>query len=684
MLMRRWNINQPDTALAAELSEACEINPFLSLLLTTRGLTAPEDFYGYLAGQEEELDPLDYADMSAAAARVRQALELHERILVYGDYDVDGITATVLLTAFLREKGGDVLYRIPTRDEGYGLHRESVQWAAEQGVELIVTVDTGVTAVEECELAAQLGLDVVVTDHHQPGDTLPQAVAVVDPHRVDCESVCKNMAGVGMAFLLACTIEGDGEAVFRRYGDLFTLGMLADVMPLTGFVRDMIRRGLVLLNESTRPGLIALRKVAGLEEKDITATTASFSLVPRLNAAGRMGNPDLAARLLLCRDGAQATAFAEELGRLNARRQETGNDMVSQADALLAANTAWQYDRVLVLAGEGWHYGLLGIMAARLAERFGKPAIVLSIDEDGIAHGSGRSLPGFSLYEAIQECAPYLFTFGGHDQAAGVSLAVSEIDAFRRRINAVAADKYPTMPVPTLDVAVRLRPDQIQVEKLALLEALEPTGAGNPAPLFGLFRMQLDNITALGGGKHIRLSLSRDGVRINAVKFQTAPEDFPIPCGSTVNCVVSLEKNEYRGVLSVSIRVRDIGYADTDREALIGDIAAFDSVMRGESRPANALAAREQLAVFYSLLHTCKRWSGTLEQLQHALAAGGGIPPTGLQILTSLEIWQQAGLLTWQDFGEQLRINLLPVTGKADLTATPLWQYLEGRDSHER
>ncbi len=678
MLIRRWNISQPDTALAAELSEACEINPFLSLLLTTRGLTAPEEFYAFLAGQEEELDPLDYADMSQAAARIRQALEQGERILVYGDYDVDGITATVLLYTYLQEQGADVLYRIPTREEGYGLHADAVHWAAEQGVRLIVSVDTGVTAVEECRLATELGMDVVVTDHHQPGSQLPVAAAVVDPHRADCEGACKDLAGVGVAFLLACTLEGDGEKVFRTYGDLLTLGTLADVMPLQGFTRDLMRRGLALLNESGRPGLVALRKVAGLEEKDLTATSAVFSLVPRLNAAGRMGDPALSMRLLLCRDTAEAEELAAQLQQLNTCRQDTGNDIIKQADALLLDNPHWLYDRVLVIAGEGWHHGLLGIIAARMVERYGKPALVLSVGEDGIAHGSGRSLPGFSLFEALQGCSQVLTAFGGHDQAAGVTLPGESVSAFREAVNAVAARLCPVMPVPSLDVAVRLRPDQISTEKLPLLDALEPTGAGNPAPLFGLFRMQLDNITALGGGKHIRLSLSRDGVRINAVKFQTPPEDFPIPCGSTVNCVVSLDKNDYRGNLTVSVRVRDISFADTDREQLIADVAAFDSLMRGESCPAKALPSREQMTLLYSLLRACKDWNGNLEQLQHALAHAAQIPvPTGLQILVALEIWQQAGLLSWQDKGERLSISLLPAAGKADLTSTPLWRYLE-------
>ncbi|MBQ8684369.1 MAG: single-stranded-DNA-specific exonuclease RecJ [Clostridia bacterium] len=679
MLIKRWNVSPLDTDLAAELAEACEIHPFLSLLLTSRGMDTPEQVFSFLVGQEEEVDPFSFADMELAVDRIRQALEQKERILVYGDYDVDGITATALLVTYLRQQGGDVLYRIPTREEGYGLHQETICWAAEQGVSLLVTVDTGVTAIEEVALANELHIDVVVTDHHHPAATLPSAVAVVDPHRSDCQSGCLDFAGVGVAFMLACALEGDGERIFTQYGDLLTLGTLADVMPLQGINRDFMRRGLLLLEEGARPGLVALREVAGLEEKTLTASTVSFGLVPRLNAAGRMADPALALELLLSTEPEQAIQLAREIQQLNASRQTAGSELTALAEELLAQHPEWLRDRVLVLGGEGWLGGLLGLVAAKLMERYGKPAIVLSYSGK-IAHGSGRSLPGFSLYDALAACAEGLTTFGGHELAAGLTLPAASVDAFRQTINAYAARVCPCMPVPSWDIAVRLRPDQINVEKLDLLQVLEPYGAGNPAPLFGLFRMRLDNITAIGNGKHLRLSLSRDGVRISAVKFQTAPEGFPIPCGAVVNCVVSLEKNEYRGNTTVSVRVRDISFADTDRDALLSDIQTFENILRGEYCPAEwPLPARDRLGHFYNLLRACREWNGTPEQLQHAL---GEQAPTVLQMLVALELWQQAGLIQWRDWGERLQIKVLPVEGKADLAATPLWRYLKGDEEN--
>lgn len=681
MQMRRWNEAELNTDLAAELAEACEIHPFLSLLLTAQGLETPEEIYSFLIGQEEEVDPFDFMDMDRAVDRIQQAIDQHQRVLVYGDYDVDGITATVLLYTYLRQQGVDVIYRIPSRREGYGLHPDSIEWAVEQGSDLIITVDTGVAALEEIALANRAGIDVVVTDHHQPGETLPDAVAVVDPHRADCESSYKDFAGVGVAFMLVCALEQDGETAFSQFGDLLALGTLADMMPLQGFNRDLMRRCLQLLDTSTRPGLAALRRVAGMENKPLTVATVSYCYAPRLNAAGRMTDPDVAVRLLLSDNEEESRLLAEEIQELNAQRQKATNDILEQVERQLEQHPEWLRDRVLVVGGEGWHDGLLGLVAARLQDRYGKPAIALTLGADGVAHGSCRSLDGFSIYDALTACSALLTQYGGHEMAAGVTLPVSSVADFHTAINQYAAQHYADMPIHALNIAVRIRPDQINAEKVALMQVLEPFGCGNPAPLFGLYRMRLDNITALGGGKHLRLSLSRDGVRINAVMFQTMPEEFPVACGSIVNCVVSLERNEYRGNTTVSVRVRDISFADTDRDDMIRELVEFEKILRGEyhPEPARALLSREQQLHFYSLLRASRDWNGTPEQLKHAL---GNDAPTCLQLLVALEIWRQAGILEWYDRGERISIKLLPTEGKADLTATPLWQYIMKGDGN--
>ena len=683
MLLKRWKMAQTDKTAAAELAESCELHPFLALLLTSQGVTAPEEAMAFLTGSEEEADPFAFADMERAVDRIQQALDRHERILVFGDYDVDGITATVAVYTYLKSRGADVLYRIPLRENGYGLHGDDIVYAARQGVQLIVTVDTGISLGEEVAQAASAGVDIVVTDHHQPSPQLPAVAAVVDPHRPDCESPCKDLAGVGVAFMLLCALEGDGEAIFNRYGDLLTLGTLADAMPLRGFTRDLVRRGLTLLNASPRPGIVALRRLAGCEKEDMVAATVTFSLVPRLNACGRVSDPDVAARLLMAADEEEATSLAQELQDCNARRQAVSAEILQQTQELLEQQPTRLYDRVLVLCGKGWHNGVLGIVAARIAEKYGKPTFVLSEGEDGVAHGSGRGMPGFSMFEALSACSAMLTAFGGHEQAAGVTLPAADVEAFRTRVNAYAAEVCPQMPMASTPVAFRLRPEQIDMEKLALMELLEPFGNENPMPLFGLYHMKLDNITSLGNGAHLRLSLSRDDVRINAVRFGMTPAQFPIPCGSLVNCIVALEKNTYRGTVSVSVRIKDISYADADRESLLQDMLRFEAVMRRECRPSpeECLPTREQLTRLYSLLHRCGEWSGTTEQLLYAVCrAGNGneiVSMSALQLLIALQLWQECSLMSVADRGEILHIKVLPTSGKADLTATPLWRFIE-------
>ncbi len=679
MQIRRWDESKPDTTLAAELAEACEIHPFLALMLTAQGLNTPEQIYEYITGYEEEVDPFSFADMQAAVDEIKNAIACGKKILVYGDYDVDGITSTVLLYDYFKKQGADVLYHIPTRNEGYGVHRDTVRWAAKQGVSLIVTVDTGIAAVEEVQCAKEFGIDFVITDHHQPGNQLPDALAVVDPHREDCESEFKDFAGVGVAFMLLCALSGDSEAVFKDYGDLLALGTLADMMPLQGFNRDLMRRCITLLDESTRPGLLALRQVAGLADKSLSVSGVSFGLAPRLNASGRMADPDISLLLLLSDDQQEANCLAQEIQTLNLHRQQATNEILQQVEEQLEQHPEWLYDRVLVVGGDNWHSGLLGLVAARLADRYGKPAIALSLGDDGVAHGSCRSIEGFPMFDALTACGEIMTQFGGHEQAAGVTLPIDRVDTLRASINEYARTVCPIMPVSSLRIAVRLRPDQISTEKLILLQVMEPFGCGNPAPLFGLFRMQLDNITAVGNGKHTRLSLSRDGVRISAMMFQITPEEFPIPCGSVVNCVVSLEKNEYRGNTTVNVRIRDISFADTDRDELQREIAKFGRLLRREWQPKSAevMPSRENLAHLYNLLHACREWNGTVEQLHHAL---GERAPGYLPMLISLQLWQEAGLIRWYDRGERISVRLLPAEGKADLTATPLWKYIAEGD----
>lgn len=676
MSVKRWVIGQPDGTQAAQLAEECGIHPFLALLLTTRGIADFDSASDFLLNGEVGDDPYAFADMDLAVERVQRALDNHEKIAVYGDYDADGITSTVLLYTFLKAQGADVIYEIPLREgEGYGLHESAVRRLAGEGVSLLITVDNGIAAQEEVARAGELGIDVVVTDHHQPQDSLPPAVAVVDPHRTDCGSEFKDYAGVGVAYKLLAALDGDADALLETYGDLVALGTLADVMPLKGENRRLVQQGLRVMAEKKRPGIAALMEAAGIAGKPLTSTAVVFTLAPRINAAGRMGCPDKAARLLLTEDEEEARRLAAEIQQLNADRQAAEASILEEVLERLHRRPELLAPRVLVLEGEGWHPGVLGIIAARLLELYGKPCLVLSV-ENGVAKGSGRSLPGFPLFEALAACKGCLSAFGGHALAAGVTVEAARLDEFREAVNAYAAERLPRMPAPELPIDFRLRPSQIDREKLELLSLLEPCGAGNPAPVFGLFHMRLDNITPVGGGRHLRLSLSRDGVSITAMKFQTPPEAFPVPCGAVLHLAVTLDKNEYRGTVTPSIVIKDIRYADTRQEELLDALDGFERIRRREWKAREAIPSREALAGLYRFLRAAGTWQGTLEQLLPLARQAGG-PAAYLPLRAALEVFREAGLLDVQERGERLRLTILPAGGKADLHATPLLQYLQ-------
>lgn len=675
MAIRKWIVPALDTDAAALLAEECELNPFLALLLTTRNVKTPEDATAFLLGNDTD-DPFMFADMDVAVERINRAIDDGEKIMVYGDYDVDGITATTLLFSYLKEQGADVQYRLPTREgDGYGLHSAIIDEFAAAGISLVVTVDNGITAVDEVAYAATMGMDVVITDHHQPQGALPAAVAVVDPHRADCPSGCVNYAGVGVAYMLVCALDGDPDAIMEKYGDLVALGTLADVMSLVGTTRSLVRSGLQVMNHLRRPGLKALAEIAGMLDKELTATRVVFTLAPRLNAAGRMHDPLIAVKLLLEQDYETARAMAEEVQSCNAERQAAEAAILKEIDCRLREDPQQAAARVLVVEGADWPVGVIGILAARLTERYGKPAIVLSV-KDGVAKGSGRSIAGFSLFDALSAVEDTAITFGGHELAAGVTLKEENIALFKERINAYAAERYAEMPCAELRIDIKLRPSAIDVEKLMLLSALEPLGAGNPVPVFGLFGMRLDNITPIGNGKHLRLSFSKGDTRLSILKFNSAYADCPLVCGDTFDLAVTLEKNVYKGVVSPTILLKDMRYADTDEDVLIANARRFDAIMRRETRDdgEGLLPTREQMAGLYRYLSKRENFVGTLEQLHH-LSADKTFSPLSMRLL--LEVWREAGLITVDDFGDTLHISLLPFAEKRDLTATALWRYLK-------
>ncbi|MEF9969634.1 MAG: single-stranded-DNA-specific exonuclease RecJ, partial [Ruthenibacterium sp.] len=437
MFYRPWQITRPDKTKAADLAEQTQLPRLVCDVLLSRGHASAADMRAALGQGQTLSDPMRMKNMDAAVQRILRAVDGGERIVVFGDYDVDGVTATALLYLYLDSIGADVYYKLPSReDDGYGLSKSAVSLMVGKGVNLIITVDNGVSACEAIAFANEKGMQVVVTDHHLPPQILPEAAAIVDPQLPDDTSHCKTLCGAGVAFYLIAALEGcSAEEMLPFYGDLAAIGTIGDIMLLEGENRTIVKAGLALLQHTERPGLAALVESCGFTGKEITAENVSFGLSPRLNAAGRMDSATAALELLLCEDADEAAARVEALEEQNAARQKAEQDITQNVLDTIAGDAAYGSERILVVAGEGYHQGVIGIVASRVMEKFGKPTLIISIDENGEGKGSGRSLAGVSLYQALASCSDLLIRYGGHALAAGLSIARENIPAFRKAIN---------------------------------------------------------------------------------------------------------------------------------------------------------------------------------------------------------------------------------------------------------
>lgn len=581
MKRKQWIVSKSNKDIAAQIAQDLSVDPFAALLVTSRGfedIDEISDFLDYDAPLT--LEPLSIKDMDKAAERINRAIDDFELICVFGDYDADGVTATALLYSYLETRGANAIRYIPDRlTEGYGLNIKAIEQLADRGVKLVVTVDNGVSAIEEAKRAKELGVDLVITDHHKVGEVLPDAYAVVDPHRADCPSSFKEMSGVGVAFKLVCALEGDsGDILIEEYGDLVALGTIGDVVTLTGENRAMVRRGLRILNDCPRAGINALMESASISDKLFTASTAAFTVCPRINAAGRMGSANKALELLLCDDDKISELVAYEIQKMNQNRQHTETEVYYAAEHMIL-ETEIINDKIIVVDGEGWHQGVIGIVAARITERYGRPSIVISRDGE-MAKGSCRSIEGFSIYDAIEYASEHLDHYGGHTLAAGIGLKSSDIQAFRKKINEYARDKE--MPFAIQKIDCKLLPSSISLEILDSMSLLEPFGAGNPQPCFGLFGVRIDDVASISDGKHIRMIVSRNGARTGVVYFGMQEKLFPFEKGDIVDLAVNLDKNVYNGDTRVSVIVRAIRHSETNEEKVLSATRLFDKFSRNE------------------------------------------------------------------------------------------------------
>lgn len=674
MILRKWEVRPLDKERAAAFAQTYGVPFFLAMLMNIRGLDDAAHLREFLGEGEPLSDPFLLKDMDKAAARITRAVDNMEKIAVYGDYDADGVTSTAMLYSYLETRGADVIFYIPQREgEGYGMNIGAVEHLKEQGVSLIVTVDNGISSVQEVARANELGIDVVVTDHHRPQEILPDAVAVVDAYRPDDTSPYKHFSGVGIAFKLLMALEdgaGDVEDLLEAYSDLAAIGTIGDIVPLTGENRTLIRAGLERLSQSDRPGVQALLENAGIAGKVLTSTNVAFTLVPRINATGRMGAPERAVRLLISGYEEEAEVLSEEICADNEERRRVEAEIAEAAFADIEAK-GYMKDRVVVVDGENWHHGVIGIVASRVTERCGKPCMIISRGETE-AKGSGRSIEGFSLFEAICACGDLLIKFGGHPMAAGITLKPENIEAFRKRINQYAAEHFPQMPTQTVTLDCKLNPAALSVSMAQSLTQLEPFGNGNPQPVFGLFNMELSNVTPVGGGGHLRLTLEKNGAVITAMRFNTKPEELPYHIGDKIDLAVQLEAREFRGQPSLTVIVRDMKFAAFNTEKNIASLASFEKWQRGEVLSAedkNRLYPdRAYLAAIYRALRTV---NGKETDQVRFVSQFGKDMTLGL-FKTALLVFEERGLVHSEIADDTFTATLIETSGKTDITRSPV------------
>ncbi len=674
MILRKWEVRPLDKERAAAFAQTYGVPFFLAMLMNIRGLDDAAHLREFLGEGEPLSDPFLLKDMDKAAARITRAVDNMEKIAVYGDYDADGVTSTAMLYSYLETRGADVIFYIPQREgEGYGMNMGAVEYLKEQGVSLIVTVDNGISSVQEVARANELGIDVVVTDHHRPQEILPDAVAVVDAYRPDDTSPYKHFSGVGIAFKLLMALEdgaGDVEDLLEAYSDLAAIGTIGDIVPLTGENRTLIRAGLERLSQSDRPGVQALLENAGIAGKALTSTNVAFTLVPRINATGRMGAPERAVRLLISGYEEEAEVLSEEICADNEERRRVEAEIAEAAFADIEAK-GYMKDRVVVVDGENWHHGVIGIVASRVTERCGKPCMIISRGETE-AKGSGRSIEGFSLFEAICACGDLLIKFGGHPMAAGITLKPENIEAFRKRINQYAAEHFPQMPTQTVTLDCKLNPAALSVSMAQSLTQLEPFGNGNPQPVFGLFNMELSNVTPVGGGGHLRLTLEKNGAVITAMRFNTKPEELPYHIGDKIDLAVQLEAREFRGQPSLTVIVRDMKFAAFNTEKNIASLASFEKWQRGEVLSAedkNRLYPdRACLAAIYRALRTL---NGKETDQVRFVSQFGKDMTLGL-FKTALLVFEERGLVHSEIADDTFTATLIETSGKTDITRSPV------------
>lgn len=699
---KKWIIKEQDEDLVRSLASSLGVHEITARLLINRGYGEVPQALAFLEKSDSFLyNPFLMKDMEKGVARVLLALERGEKITVYGDYDVDGITSVSIIYMYLCALGAHVDYFIPSRDtDGYGINNTAAKAIAERGTKLIITVDTGITAIDETEYIKSLGMDIVITDHHHCRPTLPAATAVINPQREDCTYPFKELSGVGVAFKLLCAIEltlkNGGEyslAVIkdmcRRYIDIVTIGTIADVMPLKDENRIIVYMGLSMLENTQKVGLRALFEAAGIEisrkdRRKITSSVIGFTIAPRINATGRIGSAERAVKLFISEHREEAEALAEEFCIINKERQDTETEILQEVIREIEEKRMNETDTVLVLAGDNWHHGVIGIVCSRITEKYSLPSILISFDtckdpevnDDNIGKGSARSIKGVNLAESLAACQDLLEKYGGHELAAGLSVKRGNIEAFRERINEYASEALGgKKPEVALEMESSLSLSDVNISVIDDTMRLEPFGAENPQPLFAVENVRIADMMKLSGGKHTKMFLTDKTGGISALFFgaDLSAEGFEV--GDTVSVAASMNINEFRGERTPQLICRDImlveKYVDEAAEAhrYFEGVFSDEEIIYKEDIP-----VRADFAAVYKFLRKIFPYGGGTVSMKRISSECG---VSYIKILCILRAFFEGDIIKYDKISDlDFRVTLLHTEGKSDLTKTEIMKVI--------
>ncbi len=666
--MKKWVVLSPDAESVGNIIRSTDLAPLTAEVMSARGYNDIESLKSFFE-LEPLSDPFLLTDMSNAVAVINQAIEAGETICVYGDYDCDGVTSTAILYDYLLNMGAEVICYIPERSEGYGLNKSAINDIKENGASLIITVDNGISAIEEAEYIKELGMKLVITDHHQPSSELPEAEAVVDPYRENCPTPFKHLAGVGVTLkLLAALDDGDYDLVCEQYGDIAAIGTIADVVPLVSENRTIVSNGLRMIKNTENYGLISLMEESGVDPENITSTNVAFTLSPRINAAGRFGSAMTALDMLTSEED-EARSNAHELSILNENRRKAEGGICDEIRVLLQNKPEILNKRVIVVSGEGWHHGVIGIVAARLLEAYEKPVVVITKDDNGLAVGSARSMKGFNIFKCFEYCRDLLVKYGGHECAGGLTVRCEDIERLDGLIQEYAKSSCPKMPKLILTADKLIKGADITIKNISDLKRLEPYGTDNSAPMFAFSAAKVISVMPLKNGEHTRLDIDYDGVKLKALLFRKKTALLDIAVGDIIDIMGSLEVNSFRGTQSISLIVSDYRLHGVRQEKYFSAFEAYERFVRDEQLPKEyyekAMPSRQEFVEIYKFISS-QSLTLSAESLYARLCSRG---INAFKLLVCLDAFSETGLIALE--GSTKRIRLLKPSARVDIMTAP-------------